>query len=61
MRKIGGWRWRAAQPVDDGLAMMRKQILRCDSMTYVAHESGGQHIERATAEERNTITVTGSQ
>lgn len=45
MRKNEGWRWRAAQPVDDGLAMTRKQILRCDSMTYVAHESGGQHIE----------------
>jgi len=45
MRKNEEWRWRAAQPVDDGLAMMsRVQILRCDS-TYVAHESGGQHIE----------------
>lgn len=45
MRKNEGWRWRAAQPVDDELAMTRRQILKCDSMTYVAHESGGQHIE----------------
>jgi hypothetical protein len=44
MRKSEGWRWRAAQP-SDGLAMSREQILKCDS-THVAHESGGQHIER---------------
>lgn len=44
MRRNEGKRWRAAQPVDDELVMMRWQIFRCDS-TYVAHESGGQHIE----------------
>jgi len=34
MRRIGGWKWRAARPDDDGLVMMsradgKKGNLRC--------------------------------
>ena len=43
MRKNGGWRWREARPVDDGLAMSRVDGDAVRKATHIAHESGGQH------------------